>query len=103
MKNPCGCAATSAWEARCIETAPTDIWDYVPRLKTPTLVIFGEKSKTFLPEVVERFGSEVPHAVFKRFNGNGHNVIMENPEGVADVIMGFVKDLALDKISFKRE
>lgn len=83
------------WEARCIATAPTDIWGYVPQLKIPTLVLYGKRSSTFLPEVVERFQSEVHHAVFKRFDENGHNVIMENPEGVADTIIEFLQRIGM--------
>jgi pimeloyl-ACP methyl ester carboxylesterase len=79
------------WEARCVATAPMDIWDYVPQLKTPTLVLYGEHSRTFLPEVVDRFRSEVPHAVFQCFGGNGHNVIMEEPEAVTKVILEFLE------------
>jgi pimeloyl-ACP methyl ester carboxylesterase len=84
-----------AWEARCIATAPMDIWDYVPRLKTPTLVLYGKRSGTFLPEVVERFQSEVPHAVFHCFGGNSHNVIMEEPEAVTKVIFEFLESNGL--------
>lgn len=80
------------WEARCIATAPTDIWRYVPKLKTPTLIIYGSQTRTFLPSVIKRFTTEVPHAVCRRFEGFGHNVVMEKPEASAAAIIGFLRE-----------
>jgi len=82
-----------AWEARCIAMAPTDIWRYVRELRVPTLVLYGERSKTFLPAVAERFRTSVPHALLKRFEGAGHNIIMENPEGVVKAVLDFAKSI----------
>ncbi len=79
-----------AWEARCIATAPADIWDYVPRLRTPTLVLYGERTQTFLPEVVERLRSEAPHVVIERFP-TGHHVLMEAPQKSAEVVSAFLQ------------
>lgn len=39
------------WEGRILATAPTGLWSEVPKIKCPTLVVYGEKSKTFLPAV----------------------------------------------------
>jgi pimeloyl-ACP methyl ester carboxylesterase len=80
------------WEARCIATAPTDIWQYVPKLKTPTLIIYGSNTRTFLPSVIKRFKNEVPHAVFRCFEGIGHNVVMENPREAAASILEFLRE-----------
>lgn len=77
------------WEAHCIATAPTDIWHYVPKLKIPTLVIYGTKSMTFLPNVVNRMKKEVPQAIFSQFEG-GHNIIMERPVEVNATITHFL-------------
>jgi pimeloyl-ACP methyl ester carboxylesterase len=82
-----------AWEARCIAMAPTDIWRSVRKLRVPTLVLYGERSKTFLPAVAERFRTSVPHALFKRFEGAGHNIIMENPDAVVEAVWDFAKSI----------
>ena len=79
------------WEARCIATAPTDIWRYVPKLNIPTLIIYGSETRTFLPSVIKRFKIEVPHAVCRCFEGLGHNVVMENPSEVATAILEFLR------------
>ena len=79
------------WEARCIAAAPTDIWRYVPKLNTPTLIIYGSQTRTFLPSVIKRFKTEVPHTVFRCFEGLGHNVVMEKPGEVADAILEFLR------------
>jgi pimeloyl-ACP methyl ester carboxylesterase len=80
------------WEARCIATAPTDIWHYVPKLKTPTLIIYGTQTRTFLPSVIKRFKTEVPHAVLRCFEGPGHNVVMEKPRESAEAILEFLRE-----------
>jgi pimeloyl-ACP methyl ester carboxylesterase len=80
------------WEARCIATAPTDIWNYVRKLKTPTLIIYGTQTKTFLPSVIKRFKTEVPHAVFRSFEGSGHNVVMEKPRESTEAILEFLSN-----------
>lgn len=80
------------WQSRCIATAPTDIWHYVSKLKTPTLIIYGSKTKTFLPSVIKRLKSKVPHSIFNCFEGAGHNVIMERPDESAEAIINFLKN-----------
>jgi pimeloyl-ACP methyl ester carboxylesterase len=80
------------WEARCIATAPTDIWHYVPKLKIPTLIIYGTQTRTFLPSVIKRFKTEVPHAVLRCFEGPGHNVVMEKPRESAEAILEFLRE-----------
>ncbi|MFZ5865113.1 MAG: alpha/beta fold hydrolase [Thermodesulfobacteriota bacterium] len=81
-----------AWEGRCLATAPVDIWRFVPRIKAPTLLLYGALSTTFLPSVVSRFQAKVPHAVVKRFENTGHFVPMERPNESAEVIAKFLQD-----------
>lgn len=79
-----------AWDARCLATPPVDAWRYVHGLHLPTLLLYGELSRTFLPQVAQRFRSEVPHAVCHRFAGTGHYVPMEQPDEAVRVIASFL-------------
>ncbi|MBI4965247.1 MAG: alpha/beta hydrolase [Desulfomonile tiedjei] len=81
-----------AWEGRCLATAPVDIWRFVPRVRMPTLLLYGAQSTTFLPAVVKRFRAQVPHAIIKEFEQTGHFVPMERPDLSADAILQFLHD-----------
>jgi pimeloyl-ACP methyl ester carboxylesterase len=78
------------WEARCIATAPTNIWSYVPLLKIPVLILYGSRSTTFLPSVIKRIQRKVPDIVLKCFNDTGHDVLMERPNESVETIFDFL-------------
>jgi pimeloyl-ACP methyl ester carboxylesterase len=84
-----------SWEAQCFAACPHDVWRYVPQIKQPTLVLYGAKSDTFLAPAVKRFRSEVPAAVFRRFERTSHFVPMERPGETAEAIVDFLKDQEL--------
>lgn len=86
-----------AWEARCFSVYPHDLWRYIPAIEKPTLVLYGEKSDTFLKSAVKRFQAKVPHAHMQCFKNTSHFVPMEKPEETARAIQAFVKAYSLDK------
>jgi pimeloyl-ACP methyl ester carboxylesterase len=86
-----------AWEARCFSVYPHDLWRFIPAIKQPTLVLYGEKSDTFLKSAVKRFQAKVSHAHVRCFKNTGHFVPMEEPDGTARAIKAFVKTHSLDK------
>lgn len=79
-----------AWESRCYATCPHDVWRFVPRLRQPTLVIYGAESDTFLPEAAARFQAAAPHAHMKRFENASHFVPMEYPEDTVTAVLSFL-------------
>jgi len=81
-----------AWEGRCLATAPTDIWRFVPRVRMPTLLLYGAQSTTFLPAVVNRFRAQAPHAIIKEFEQTGHFVPMERPDHTAEAVLQFLRE-----------
>jgi pimeloyl-ACP methyl ester carboxylesterase len=85
-------ACDPMWEGRCLAMAPYDIWRYVPRIKAPTLLLYGAQSTTFLPSVVRRFRQDVPHAVIKECKETGHFVPMERPNETAENILRFLDE-----------
>jgi pimeloyl-ACP methyl ester carboxylesterase len=85
------------WEARCFSVYPHDLWRYVPAIQQPTLVLYGEKSDTFLGSAAKRFQSKVPQAQIRCFKNTSHFVPMEKPVETARAIRSFVKGCSFYK------
>jgi pimeloyl-ACP methyl ester carboxylesterase len=81
------------WEAHIYATVPVDIWRAVPRLRTPALVIQGERSETFKPESLARMRRLLPQADYAIIPGAGHLVPMERPLAVGAAIRDFLEGL----------
>jgi pimeloyl-ACP methyl ester carboxylesterase len=81
-----------AWEARCFAVYPHDLWRYIPLIQQPVLVLYGEKSDTFLPGAVKRFQSKLPHSQIMRFKNTSHFVPMEKPAETALAIRSFISE-----------
>ena len=79
------------WESRVFAACSHDVWQYIPRLQQPTLVLYGAESDTFLTPAVRRFKTQVPAATFERFEKTSHFVPMERPDETADAILTFLK------------
>jgi pimeloyl-ACP methyl ester carboxylesterase len=81
-----------AWEARSFAVCPTDVWRVLPRLKVPTLVLYGSESDVFLASAARKFRRKVPHAVLQRFEQTSHFVPMERPDETAETILRFLAE-----------
>ena len=62
----------------------------LPRLKAPTLLIWGSKDPIMEEDMRQSLRNALPHATVKIFDGLGHNPFWEDPRGVADVINSFL-------------
>ena len=80
------------WEGRILETAPCGIWREVSRITSPTLVLYGGKSKTFVPSVAAKIKKLIPHAIIKEMPNAGHFIPMEHPEESAEIVLGFIEN-----------
>jgi pimeloyl-ACP methyl ester carboxylesterase len=78
------------WEAQIFATSPTDVWGFVPQLKTPALVIRGEHSNTFREESHERMERLLPQARYRVIPHSGHLVPMERPVETGTVVREFL-------------
>lgn len=81
-----------AWEARCFSVCPHDVWPKIPKIKCPTLVLYGKESDTFLAPAADRFRKNFPLAVLEGFPQTSHFVPMERPEETHEAILGFLKE-----------
>ncbi len=80
------------WEGRIIATAPWGIWREVSKIRCPTLVLYGSKSKTFLPSVAAKIKKLIPHAIITEMPTAGHFIPMEHPEESAEIVLRFIKE-----------
>lgn len=78
------------WEGRILATAPVGIWAEVSKIECPTLIIYGENSKTFTPSVVKKIKKSLPQVTLKRMANTGHFIPMEHPEKLAKIVTEFI-------------
>src|SRR3984893_13704729 len=67
-----------------------DLQSTLPRLKAPTLLIWGSKDPIMEEDVRQSLRDALPNAKVKTFDGLGHNPFWEDPRGVAEVINAFL-------------
>jgi pimeloyl-ACP methyl ester carboxylesterase len=67
-----------------------DLQGTLPRLKAPTLLIWGSKDPIMEEDVRQSLREALPGARVKIFDGLGHNPFWEDPQGVADAINAFL-------------
>jgi pimeloyl-ACP methyl ester carboxylesterase len=67
-----------------------DLQSSLPRLKAPTLLIWGSKDPIMEEDVRQSLRGALPKAKVKIFDGLGHNPFWEDPRGVAEVINAFL-------------
>ncbi|MBA4747376.1 MAG: alpha/beta hydrolase [Sphingopyxis sp.] len=72
--------------------------DYWPAravtLPMPTLLIWGNADKTFVPGFIDRFRAAVPHAEVVRLDGVNHWATMEADSGTTEALAAFVARVA---------
>jgi pimeloyl-ACP methyl ester carboxylesterase len=77
-------------EALPSTTAYADLQSTLPRLKAPTLLIWGSKDPIMEEPMRKTLRDALPGARVKIFEGLGHNPFWEDPAGVARVINTFL-------------
>ncbi len=71
-------------------TSYVDLQNTLPRLKAPTLLIWGSKDPIIEEDMRQTLRTALPNAKVKVFDGLGHNPFWEDPQGVAEVINAFL-------------
>src|SRR6267378_4024391 len=67
-----------------------DLQRTLPKLKAPTLLIWGSADPIVQEEMRRSLRAALPHAQVKVFQGLGHNPFWEDPQHCADVINAFL-------------
>jgi len=68
-----------------------DLQGTLPRLKAPTLLIWGSKDPIMEENVRQSLRNALPNAQVKIFDGLGHNPFWEDPRAVAETVNAFLK------------
>jgi pimeloyl-ACP methyl ester carboxylesterase len=79
------------WESRAFATCTHEIWSYIPKIACPTMVLYGDRSDTFLRPAARRFARKAPGAEVKAMTDTSHFVPMERPEQCRDRIVAFLR------------
>ncbi len=77
-------------EALPVNNVYGDLQSTLPRLKAPTLLIWGSKDPIMEPDVRQSLRDALPSAKVKIFEGLGHNPFWEDPRGVAEAVNSFL-------------
>jgi len=72
------------------DNAYADLQRTLPRLVSPTLLIWGSKDPLMEEPVRQSLRKALPRAQVKVFEGLGHNPFWEDPQGVAAVVNQFL-------------
>jgi pimeloyl-ACP methyl ester carboxylesterase len=67
-----------------------DLQSTLPKLKAPTLLIWGSKDPIMEEPMRKTLIQALPAAEVKVFDGLGHNPFWEDPQGVAALLNGFL-------------
>jgi pimeloyl-ACP methyl ester carboxylesterase len=64
------------------------------RVRCPTLVVRAEHDRLVPDEMAERFAELIPGSRIETIPGSGHGLVIEQAEQTADLIAGFIKEVA---------
>jgi pimeloyl-ACP methyl ester carboxylesterase len=68
-----------------------DLWSRLPDIKTPTLILAGEKSSVAKPSMMKDMQQRMPAAKLVSIRGTGHGVNMLEPEMCSQEIRAFLE------------
>jgi pimeloyl-ACP methyl ester carboxylesterase len=67
------------------------VWDVLPRIEAPVLVVRGETTEAFLTMVAEQVAARIPGGRLETIEGAGHLAPMEVPDAVAEMLVEFLR------------
>lgn len=82
-----------AWEAQIYASPPLDLWQQLPKLTRPVLIIRAAESNTLWPEVWQTLPNLLPQASLIEFPAASHLLPMEQPQALAQSILGWLKQV----------
>lgn len=88
-------AYSPEWEAQIYRTGlhDFDIWRSLPKLKTPTLILRGAETDTFLENAARLVKKKQPKVRVETLENSTHLLPLERPKEVFDIMQSFLKSL----------
>jgi pimeloyl-ACP methyl ester carboxylesterase len=83
--------APVAWAAQAAAGAAFDVWERVPEISVPTLVLTGLEDNVVDPRNSELLAERIPDAQLETFPGSGHLFFWEQPERFVEVVTEFLR------------
>jgi pimeloyl-ACP methyl ester carboxylesterase len=70
------------------QVAGVPLWE---KIKIPSLVIKGEHSTRFMPDVLAEIRARAPQVQLAEVPASDHHITLENPQGFVDVVREFLR------------
>ena len=70
------------------QVAGVPLWE---KIKIPSLVIKGEHSTRFMPDVLAEIRARAPQVQMAEVPASDHHIMLENPQGFVDVVRKFLR------------
>jgi pimeloyl-ACP methyl ester carboxylesterase len=81
----------TAWASQAAAGAAFDVWDRVPEITMPTLVLTGDEDAVVDPRNSELLADRIPGARLEIFPGSGHLFFWEQPDRFVQVVTDFLQ------------
>jgi 3-oxoadipate enol-lactonase len=81
--------AARAFQAQLAASSGHDVWDRLPSISVPTLVMHGSEDEVMPLANAELLAERIPGATLEVFDGAGHLFFHEQPERTAQALSAF--------------
>jgi pimeloyl-ACP methyl ester carboxylesterase len=71
---------------------PEDLWERLPKITAPTLVVRGGVSNVLPQDVAEKEAAAIPNGRLVVIEGSGHPVPMDRPVELEAAVRSFLKE-----------
>ena len=80
---------TFKFDRRTMDLPVVRVWDLLPQITCPVLVVRGELSPLMPPENAERLAQGLVHGEAVAVPGANHNLMLDNCDGFVQVVREF--------------
>lgn len=80
------------WNLEQMKVEQAELWNSVPLITCPTLVVRGDRSRVLLDEDAEELASRLPDGQWALVENAGHTVQGDNPRGLIEAMRRFFEE-----------
>ena len=74
------------------EWQPADLWERLPAITAPTLIVRGAESQVLSADVAQRMAAGLPKARLVEIEGAGHPVPLDRPGPFVEAVRAFLNE-----------